>query len=124
MTFKTRSNDDFSFMLGYWIENSAPGEYPWVGLKIEVHPKSPIRPILINAMRHFISAKNEVWEQEDLSHDKAWSAIARGKRLNELLVGEDHLASIQLFFGELIAEIREFRASNPDLPWSKSAAGG
>ena len=51
------TNDDFSFMLGYWIENSAPGEYPWVGLKIEVHPKSPIRPILINAMRHFISAK-------------------------------------------------------------------
>lgn len=111
----------FTFMptwwcgLGFLLKTPDHIGYPSLGLILEVDPKSPHRPEIIEAMKE-ISAKYG-WQQYEINNPKAWSRIIREKSLQDFLAEEDHIVAIQNFFLESLDELKQIKSEYPSLPW-------
>lgn len=101
--------------LGFLLKTPDHIGYPSVGLILEVDPKSPHRPEIIEAMKE-ISAKYG-WQQYEINNPKAWSRIIREKSLQDFLAEEDHIMAIQKFFLESLDELKQIKSDYPSLPW-------
>lgn len=104
--------------LGYWLPEETPTTPVWIGVTILSNPSAPLRKEMVGAMRRFTQKHGKVWESDGLSDDKAKSCIFRGKELPHFMVAEDHVQAIKDYFKEVLADVAEFRAASPELPWS------
>lgn len=108
----------FEVLLGYWTDQDIITEPPWVGVTWHVNPKAAKRAEIVAAMENFVRTSSGRWEGFDLSDEKAWGGICRGKVLTDFFSQEDHVRSITAMFEESLDDLADFKNRYPKLPWA------
>ncbi len=93
----------------------AQSDYPAVRAYLYLPPETTDRAERAVAMREM--AERWGWTARNLESPGTLSEITRAKSLVDILPEDDHVAAIEAFFSESIAQFEEFRAEYPDLPW-------
>ena len=115
--FTSFSQGQFDVVLGYWFDELQPTDSPWAGVTFHVGPKAAQRSEIISAIREFSASKQGAWETADLSNEREWATMFRGKELQEFLCGDDHVNTITRFFEGVLDDVAAFKSSYPCLPW-------
>jgi hypothetical protein len=109
----------FECLLGYWLPADASDSL-WLGVTLTSNPNSPLRKAVIAAYRELL--KSTDWGSEDLSEDRLWASVYKGKDLQSFLGEEDQVEAIKTYFLMLLREVKQFKAANPKLPWGAQEA--
>ncbi len=100
--------------VGGWL-GLAQSDYPAIRAFVRVPPETTDREARAKAMREI--AERWAWKARHLGQGGTNSEIMRAKSLAKVLPEEDHVAAIKTFFLESLAQLEEFRAEYPNLPW-------
>jgi hypothetical protein len=109
---------DFYCLLGYWLPNEEPTDTAWIGLRLESDPKSSVRKKVTSAFHDFALKTGNGWEEDELDDEKAWGCIKKGKQLQTFMAQPDHVKAIKDYLLSLLEEVKRFKESHPELPWS------
>ncbi len=108
----------FELLVGYWTDQDIITEPPWVGVTWHVNPKAAKRAEIVAAMEDYGRTSSGNWETFDLTDEKSWGGMSRGKVLTDFFGEEDHVKSITTMFEELLDEVADFKTRYPKLPWT------
>jgi len=103
--------------VGYWLPHEKPDEGVWVGVTLYSTPSAAARNEIIAAFRAWLQKGSVGWESEDLDDPRAKSSIYKGKVLQSLMAGPDHVHAIKEFLLSLLKEVELFRQNNRHLGW-------
>lgn len=105
--------------LGFWIDSDKPGEFPQLGLQIEVAPSSNVRDTVVKAFSEIANKEQGKWQAFDMTGNKSWSRIFYGVSMRKILPEADHLVALQERFHALIDELEQLKQAYPSLPWNR-----
>lgn len=108
--------DKFEILLGYWMDGLKVGDYPKIGLSINVSPKAVERAEILKSMRE-IDASSDKWWSYNLNETKNWAGIGQTVCLDHFIHQEDHIQAIQNYFLELFDELVEIKRKYHHLKW-------
>ena len=114
--------NDFPCLIGYWLPHENPDEPVWVGITIYSNPSSAARKDVIDAFRGCLAKVGSEWSADKLDDESAWSCIYKGKALQTLIGGSDHVRTIKDHLLALLKEVEGFRNTYSNLPWGVSDA--
>ena len=58
------------------------------------------------------------WEVFELTDEKRWGGMSRGRSLSDFFGEEDHVASVTELFESLLDDVLDFKNRYPKLPWA------
>ena len=108
--------DGFDCAIGYWFPNENPDAPVWVGIQLFSNPQARVRKEVIQAFRDWIERSGCSWSAEQLDDRTAWSCIRKGKAIQALMAGEDHVRAIIAYLLQLLEEVGQFKKASPSLP--------
>jgi hypothetical protein len=79
-----------------------------------------VRKEVIQAFRGWREKSGGTWTDEQLDDETAWSCIHKGKAIQSLTGGEDHVRAIKNHLLQLLGEVEQFKQIYPALPWAAS----
>jgi len=109
---------DLGCLLGYWLPNDEPTEVASIGLTFQSNPKSSIRKKIVSAFRDFASKTGNGWQEDELDDEKEWGGIYKRRELHTFMAQPDHVKAIKDYLLSLLEEVKRFKKSHPELPWS------
>jgi hypothetical protein len=101
--------------IGYFLDAPDPAGFPYLGLIIEVDPRSSHRGVITKMMEAVLARGG--WERQGWEPG-GWASIRRAKSLRELMQCEDHVAAARDYFLELVNGLASIKAEFPQLPWA------
>jgi hypothetical protein len=110
--------NDLGCLLGYWLPNDEPTKVASIGLTLQSNPKSSIRKKVVSAFRDFASKTGNGWQEDELDDEKAWGGIYKRRELHTFMAQPDHVKAIKDYLLSLLEEVKRFKKSHPELPWS------
>jgi hypothetical protein len=114
-TLDSDLNKIFGCLIGYWFPKENPDEPVWVGVDVYAYPGKPEEAALIKAFRDWIKKSNGSWVGMRL--DGEWACIRKGKTMQSLIAGDDHVRAVKDHLLQLIEEVEQFKNEYPNLPW-------
>ena len=114
--FSQFQEGNFEILLGYWMDDLKVGDYPKIGLAINVSPTAVDRTEILKSMRE-IDASSDKWQSYNLNETKNWAGIKKTVCLDNFIYHEDHIQAIQNYFLELFDELVEIKRKYHHLKW-------
>jgi hypothetical protein len=108
----------FGCLIGYWLPHENPDEPVWVGIELYSQPGVPVRREVIQAFRGWIEKSGGAWTGRQLDEETAWAVIHKGRAIQSLIGGEDHVRAIKEHLLQLLEEVGQFKEAYPGLPWA------
>ena len=115
-TYTQFQEDNFEILLGYWMNDLKVGDYPKIGLQINVSPTAVDRTEIFKSMRE-IDANSDKWWSYNLNETKNWGGIVQTMCLDNFIQQENHIQAIQNYFLDLFDELVEIKRKYHHLKW-------
>lgn len=108
--------EGFDCAFGYWFPHENPDKPVWVGITLNSNPSAALRKEVIQAFHDWQQESNGSWQ---LDNENEWIGIRKGKAIQSLIAGDDHIRAIKDYLLDLLEEVRGFKKAHSVLRWPR-----